>query len=128
MCYACTLKGTKDRAYEEIQDEIVLLLERAGKAFSFEWNWEHERTFCISFSDFPLLFLNRNSLLCITLLYSTINDLRLKLSIRLYMLSPPREVRHSCEKWKSQKSLTTKGDRGMNSKEWLFIVNAWTVG
>ena len=27
---------TKDPAYEEIQDEIVLLLERAGKVFSFE--------------------------------------------------------------------------------------------
>ena len=26
-------KGTKDRAYEEIQAEIVLLLERAGKVF-----------------------------------------------------------------------------------------------
>ena len=34
--FARTFKGTKDGAYEEIQDEIVLLLERAGKVFSFE--------------------------------------------------------------------------------------------
>ena len=36
--FARTYTGTKDPAYEEIQDEIVLLLERAGKVFSFEWN------------------------------------------------------------------------------------------
>ena len=34
--FARTYTGTKDPAYEEIQDEIVLLLERAGKVFSFE--------------------------------------------------------------------------------------------
>ena len=34
--FARTFKGTKDRAFEEIQDEIVLLLERAGKVFLFE--------------------------------------------------------------------------------------------
>ena len=38
MAFARTYTGTKDPAYEEIQDEIVLLLERAGKVFSFEWN------------------------------------------------------------------------------------------
>ena len=38
ICYVLRLhlERDKDRAYEEIQDEIVLLLERAGKAFSFE--------------------------------------------------------------------------------------------
>ena len=36
--FARTYTGIKDPAYEEIQDEIVLLLERAGKVFSFEWN------------------------------------------------------------------------------------------
>ena len=46
MCYALSMQkgrslapirtGTKDPAYEEIQDEIVLLLERAGKVFLFE--------------------------------------------------------------------------------------------
>ena len=34
--FARTYTGTKDPAHEEIQDEIVLLLERAGKVFSFE--------------------------------------------------------------------------------------------
>ena len=34
--FARTHTGTKDPAYEQIQDEIVLLLERAGKVFSFE--------------------------------------------------------------------------------------------
>ena len=34
--FARTYTGTKDPAYEEIQDEIVLLLERAAKVFSFE--------------------------------------------------------------------------------------------
>ena len=31
--FARTFKGRKDPAFEEIQDEIVLLLERAGKVF-----------------------------------------------------------------------------------------------
>ena len=44
------------------------------------------------------------------------------------MLSPPREVWPSLEKWKSQKSLTTRGDRSMNSNESLFIANTCTVG
>ena len=43
------------------------------------------------------------------------------------MLSPPREVRPSLEKWKSYKSLMTKGDREMNSKESLFIANTYAL-
>ena len=34
--FARTYTGTKNPAYEEIQDEIVLLLERGGNVFSFE--------------------------------------------------------------------------------------------
>ena len=34
--FARTYTGTKNPANEEIQDEIVLLLKRAGKVFSFE--------------------------------------------------------------------------------------------
>ena len=36
------------------------------------------------------------------------------------MLSPPKEVRPSCELEQSE-TLTTKGDRGMNSKESLSL-------
>ena len=52
--FARTYKGIKDRAYREIQDEIVLLL---GQIKSFHLSeTESMREHFISFSDFPYLF------------------------------------------------------------------------
>ena len=52
--FARTYKGTKDRAYKEIQDEIVLLLGQV-KCFHLS-ETESMKEHFISFSDFPYFF------------------------------------------------------------------------
>ena len=49
------LKAQKIGPYEEIQDEIVLLLEREGKVFHLSETESMKERF-ISFSVFPLFF------------------------------------------------------------------------
>ena len=57
--FSRTYKGTKDRAYKEIQDEIVLLLGQV-KCFHLS-ETESMKEHFISFSDFPYFFKQKST-------------------------------------------------------------------
>ena len=57
--FARTYKGTKDRAYKEILDEIVLLLGQV-KCFHLS-ETESMKEHFISFSDFPYFFKQKST-------------------------------------------------------------------
>ena len=80
----------------------------------------------ISFSDFPYFFKQKSTAMHY-LTYSRNYDLRLKLSVRLYMLSPPREVRPSCELEQSE-TFNNDGRPRNEQQRIVVIVNACTVG
>ena len=72
--FACTYKGTKDRAYKEILDEMVFLL-RQVKCFHLS-ETESMKEHLISFSDFPNFFKQKSTAMHYLILFQELRFLR----------------------------------------------------